>query len=125
MSNFRKLDVYNKSLQFVDDIYKLSKQFPDEERFSLTNQLKRAATSVCLNIAEGSGRYHKKDFAQFLRVSLGSSLECSALLDIALKLSYISDNEHAKFIEKCAEISKMLNGLISSLSRNQELTTSN
>ena len=117
MSDFRKLGVYNKSLQFVNDIYKLSDKFPNEERFSLTSQFKRAAASICLNIAEGSGRYHKKDFAHFLRSSLGSSLECSALLDIALKLSYISEDEHNNFVEKCAEIGKMLNGLISSLLR--------
>ena len=118
MSDFRKLDVYKKSLLFVEDIYKLTNKFPKEEVFALTNQLKRATTSICLNIAEGSGRYHKKEFMQFLRVSLGSSLECSALLDIALKLSYISRDDHNKFLSKCDEIGRMLNGLISSLTRN-------
>lgn len=117
MSDFRKLGVYAKGLEFVKDVYRLSEKFPPEERISLTNQPKRAVTSICLNIAEGSGRYHKKDFAQFLRVALGSSLECSALLDIAFALSYISKSEHEIFLARCAEISKMLNGLIASLSR--------
>jgi len=115
MSDFRKLDVYNKALQFIEDIYKLTNKFPKEEQFALTNQLKRAATSICLNIAEGCGRYHKKELAQFLRVSLGSSLECSALLDVALRLSYISKDDHDKFLNKCDEIGKMLNGLVGSL----------
>lgn len=116
MSDFRKLTVYNKAVEFVDTIYKLSRKFPKEEQFVLTAQLKRAVTSICLNIAEGSGRYHKKDFAQFLRIAVGSSLECSSLLDIAQKLSFISQQDYNKLIEQCSEIGKMLNGLISSLS---------
>ena len=118
MSDFRKLSVYNKALDFIDAVYKLAGGFPKDEQFGLTSQLKRAANSICCNIAEGNGRYHKKDFAQFLRVALGSSLECSSLLDIAFKLSFISKADYDKLVEQCAEIGKMLNGLISSLSRN-------
>ena len=118
MSDFRKLNVYNKALEFVEDVYKLSNNFPKEEQFALTSQMKRAVTSICLNIAEGSGRHHSKDFIQFLRIALGSSLECSSLLDIALKLSFISEKDYAKLINQCSEIGKMLNGLIGSLTKN-------
>ena len=75
MSDFRKLNVYCKALDFVDAIYKLTGGFPKDEQFGLTSQLKRASSSICCNIAEGNGRYHKKDFMQFLRIALGSSLE--------------------------------------------------
>ena len=118
MSDFRKLDVYNKALEFVCVVYKLTEGFPKEEQFSLTSQLKRAASSICLNIAEGSGRFHKKDFVQFLRIALGSSLECSSLLDIALRLSFVSKNDYERITGMSAEIGRMLNGLINSLTKN-------
>ena len=118
MSDFRKLSVYNKALEFVSAIYKATDKFPRDEQFALTSQLKRAASSVCCNIAEGNGRYHKKEFIQFLRIALGSALECSSLLDIAIKLSFISNSDYEILVEQCSEIGKMLNGLINALSKN-------
>jgi len=115
MSNFKNLEVYNKALDFVQRTYNPCAHFPKDEQFALTNQFKKAATSICLNIAEGSGRYHKKDFRQFLRISLGSSLECASLLDIAVKLGFISQTGYSSTEKQCSEISKMLSGLINSL----------
>jgi len=110
--------VYNKALDFVGKIYDLTDKFPKNEQFMLVSQLKRAAASICCNIAEGNGRYHKTDHVHFLRIALGSSLECSALLDIALKLSFISKDDHDKIDGQGSEIGKMLNGLINALSKN-------
>ncbi len=118
MSDFRKLKVYSKSLEFASAAYDLCKKFPKEEQYALSSQFKKAATSICLNIAEGSGRHSKKDFGQFLRIALGSALECSSLLDIALKLLFISKPEHDNLVNDCNEIGKMLNGLIASLTNN-------
>ena len=118
MSDFRKLEVYKKSLDFVQTIHRITRSYPAEERFALTDQLKRAAYSICANIAEGTGRFHHKDFIQFIRIALGSLLECESLLDISFKVGYIQEDEYKKTIAHCAEIGKMLNGLIRSISKN-------
>ena len=115
MSDYRKLAVYNKALDFVQEVYRISKKFPQDEQFVLTSQIKRSVTSICLNIAEGAGRSSKKEFVQFLRISLGSSLETSSILDIAKRLFFVTEEEYNKLLEASSEISKMLNGLIKSV----------
>ena len=92
--NFEKLEIYKKSLQFVNKIYTIIKNFPKEERFGLTDQLRRASISILANIAEGSGRYHKKDFIQFLRISRSSAFECIALLQVAVAQEYLTKDEY-------------------------------
>ena len=88
--NFENLEVYNLSNNFALKIYKISNNFPKEELFGLTSQIKRAATSVVLNIVEGSGRGSKKDFARFINQAIGSLLEVKAVLILTVKLKYIS-----------------------------------
>ncbi|MFA6475592.1 MAG: four helix bundle protein [Patescibacteria group bacterium] len=80
---FEDLEVWQLSLKLIGSVYKIAKDFPDNERFGLTSQIKRAATSINLNIAEGSGRSTKKDFASFVRNSIGSTREVIACLRIA------------------------------------------
>ncbi len=75
MSNFEKLDVWQKTIDFVDLVYNETRGFPAEERFSLTNQLRRAAVSISSNIAEGSSRSSKGDFARFVEIATGSVFE--------------------------------------------------
>jgi len=75
MSNFEKLDVWQKAIDFVDLVYNETRGFPAEERFSLTNQLRRAAVSISSNIAEGSSRSSKGDFARFVEIATGSVFE--------------------------------------------------
>lgn len=117
MHNFRKLDVYTKSLDLVEDVYILTKGFPKEEIFSLTSQLRRAVISIVLNIAEGSGCGSDKEFLKFLSYSLRSKHEVIACLDIALKLNY-TDKEKTNALEsKLEEISSMIIGLSRSLSK--------
>ncbi len=96
--HFETLDIYKLANEFVLEVYKLVKKFPSEESFGLISQLKRAAISIVLNIAEGSGRNTKKDFAKFISQSIGSLLEVKACLILAGKLSYISKDDFAKIL---------------------------
>lgn len=120
--NFEKLDVYKKSNDFVSEIYLLTRDYPKEEIFGLTSQLRRAAVSISLNIAEGSART-KKDFSRFVDMARGSILECVTILQISLKQNYINETKSNDFKNKLIEISKMLSGLKRSLTTNYELRT--
>ncbi len=113
--NFEKLDVYKRSINFVNKIYKITKDFPANEIYGITSQIRRASLSVPSNIAEGSGRYHKKDFAQFLRIARSSIYECVPLLEIACNENYITKSFFEESIVDCNELAKMVNGLITSL----------
>jgi four helix bundle protein len=113
--DFEKLDVYKKALLFTEEIYTISKNFPKEELYGLAGQLRRAPISISANIAEGNGRYNKRDFAQFLRIARGSIYECVPLLQISLKQLYIEEDAYKKLTANCNELAKMINGLISSL----------
>jgi len=113
---FEELAVYWKAIDFIDKVYALTREYPNEEIFCLTSQLRRAAISVSLNIAEGSSRT-KKDFCRFLDVAKGSVHECVAVLEVSLKQNYINRSTFEKFREYLVEISKMLSGLKRSLTQ--------
>ena len=115
MHNLRKLDVYAKGLEVVGEVYKLTKGFPKEELFGLTSQLRRAVTSVVLNIAEGSGCGSDKEFLKFLSYTLRSEHEVTACLGIALKLGYTNKETIKKLESNLEEISSMIIGLGRSL----------
>ena len=87
----KDLDAWRKSLDLVEMVYKVTKEFPKEELYGLTNQLRRAAVSVPSNIAEGAGRGSKKEFIQFLHIALGSLSEVETQLVIAKRLGYLKD----------------------------------
>lgn len=89
MAGFKDLSVYNKGLDIVKEVYEVSKKFPKEEIFGLTNLLRRAVTSIVLNIAEGSGCESSKEFSRFLNYALRSKHEAIACLDITERLGYI------------------------------------
>ncbi len=92
--NHKELDVWNKSMDLVESIYEISNAFPNDEKFGLTNQIRRAAISIPSNIAEGAGRKGNKEFIQFLHTSLGSLTELDTQYLIAVRLNYINkDNE--------------------------------
>jgi len=114
--NFEKLTVWQKSLDFIELIYEISKKFPFEERFGLQSQLRRAAVSIALNIAEGSGRSTQKDFKRFIHDSIGSLRETITCLHIAKKLHYLKENQFNQAYQDGIEISKMLFGLAKKLS---------
>jgi four helix bundle protein len=113
---FEKLDVYKKAIDFVNDVHSLMRTFPKDEMFGLTNQLRKAAVSVPLNISEGSAR-SKKDFSRFIDMARGSIFECVTALRILLKQRYLDQKRLFDLENKLTDLSKMLSGLKSSMSR--------
>jgi four helix bundle protein len=111
MQGHRDLQVWQKAMLFVTDIYRATSIFPRSEVYGLTNQVRRAAVSVPSNIAKGCGRSSKKEFAQFLSHVLGSLLEVETQLEIAQNLGYLSDQSARDLLLKTNEIGRMLNGL--------------
>ncbi len=112
MTSYKNLDAWKLAMQLVTDIYQLSKNFPKEEMFGLTSQIRRAAISIPANIAEGVGRNYKKDTVQFLHISRGSLYELETLLNIAVMVELISTdsfNKISPLIDKCLQL---INGLI-------------
>jgi four helix bundle protein len=113
---FRKLNVWNEAMELVEEVYnKLLPMLPSMERFSLSSQSSRAVISIPANISEGSGRYSKKEFKQFLYNARGSLYELMTLLDIMARLKYISSDLQLRIENKLDRISGLLNGLINSL----------
>ena len=108
--NFENLDVYNRSLDFIDSVYELTKLFPKEELYALTNQLKRAAVSVALNIGEGAGSTDKK-FNNYLRIASDSLKECVVCLTIATRRKYITNEQNENLRSEIIIIAKMLTNL--------------
>ena len=108
MARFKNLIVYQKSKELVMQVYALLKQFPDEERFALCGQIRRAAISIPSNIAEGMARMSNKDQSHFLNIAYGSFMELYAQLDIAHDLGYINQNEYDKIEKSINEIDKMI-----------------
>jgi four helix bundle protein len=121
---FEKLRVYQKALDLVDQVYKITKKYPQEERFGLINQFRRAAVSVVLNLAEGSGGT-KAEFKQFLKIARRSIRECVAVIEVSFRQKYITNELKQDLRSACADISKMITGLLKSLSPNDERSTPN
>ncbi|MCP4438145.1 MAG: four helix bundle protein [Aureispira sp.] len=112
---FERLDVWQKSRTLVKAVYKLSKQFPKEEMFGLTNQVRRAAVSVSSNIAEGNSRFSKKDKARFIEIAYGSLMEILSQLIVAQDLEYIEQHNLDKIKPLIYEINNKLIALRKSL----------
>ena len=110
------LNVYKKAMDFVLSIYQLTASFPSEEKYGITSQLRRAAVSIPCNIAEGVSKNSTKDYIRFLYISLGSVSELECLLEIALRLSYTSNNTSDNELNI---IKKMLIKLIASLKKRE------
>lgn len=111
------LKVYQKSLDFVLSIYQLTTSFPDEEKYGLTSQLRRATVSIPCNIAEGVSRSSTKDYIRFLRISLGSVSEIECLLEISTRLNYCDTISILR--NDLTIIKKMLIKLIDSLRKRE------
>lgn len=108
MKGFRNLIVWQKSHQLALDIYKLTAEFPNEEKFGITSQIQRAAVSIPNNIAEGSGRKSNKEFAQFLSISLGSANEVEYLIELSKDLGLIKLKTAEPLFALIGEIQSML-----------------
>ena len=105
---FKNLIVYQKSKELVKQVYALLKQFPDDERFALCSQMRRAAISVPSNIVEGMARLSSKNQTHFLNIAYGSLMELYAQLDIAHDLGYVSDEDFMLIETHIDEIDKMI-----------------
>lgn len=114
MKTHKDLDVWILAIDFVTELYQLTAQFPKEEVYGLSSQMRRAAISIPSNIAEGAARNHKTEFRQFLYIALSSASELETQLIISEKLLYISKTQRENLNEKLNTISKMLQGLIKS-----------
>ena len=116
MSGYKELKVYKRSYKAAKAIYEMTVGFPNEERYGITNQLRRAALSIPLNIAEGYAKKEsQEEFKRFLMMALGSSNEVLVLIDFSKDVGYISDEKHRKAFAEYEEIASMLNSFIQSV----------
>ena len=117
---FEKLDVWQKSRLLVRDIYLITKSFPEDERFGLTSQLRRAMISVSCNIAEGTSRWSNKEKIRFIEIDYGSLMEVVNCLMLAFDLEYISEQKILELRFNIDIVANKLNGLKKSFDRSVE-----
>ena len=119
-ASFRDLKVWRDSMTLVEDVYRISKGFPSDERFGLTAQLRRAAVSIPSNIGEGKRRKRQKAFLHHLDIALGSQGEVDVQLELALRLGFLPRSQYDKVAQPVDEVGRMLNGLIESMQPQDE-----
>lgn len=117
MHKLNDLKIWNKAMDIAEKNYLLSAEFPTEERFGLTSQIRRSAVSVPSNIAEGAGRSTNGEFRNFLSIANGSSYELLTQLILSHRLNLISEEKARPIISEVIEVQKMNNGLIKSLEK--------
>lgn len=123
MRDYRNIKAFQLADDLVLEIYRLTKQFPKEELYGLTSQLRRAAVSVPTNIAEGASRQHKRDYLHFLYIARGSMAETEYLLHLSNQLNY-SESKNIEGIKDLGQqVAKTLSGLISSVEKETNLAT--
>ena len=110
--NFRKLQLWKSSMNLTTEIYKLTRNFPEHERYGLSSQMQRASVSIPSSIAEGFGRESTKELLRFLYTARGSLMELSTQLEICNNLGYLSEEEHSCIQRLADEVNRLLNGLI-------------
>jgi four helix bundle protein len=115
VKTYKDLEVWKKSIELVASIYEATKQFPKEELYGLTNQIRRSAVSIPSNTAEGFSRASTKEYIQFLYIALGSSAEVETQLIIAKNIGYLPEHDFDKINNELKSIRKMLNALITIL----------
>jgi four helix bundle protein len=115
IKSYRDLEVWQKAMQLVEDVYKATQAFPREEQFALTNQMRRAAVAVPSNIAEGHGRTGPKEYLHFLSIAHGSVMELETQVLIAQRLGYLEPEKSDCMLQGAGSVSMMLRALISKL----------
>ncbi|HKI26794.1 MAG TPA: four helix bundle protein [Candidatus Sulfotelmatobacter sp.] len=110
--SYRQLVAWQKAMEFVREIYRVTRAFPGDEIYGLTSQLRRAAVSVPSNIAEGQARYSRREFYRFLQIARGSVAEIETQIEIATSLDYLTPASARSLLCKTAELGRILNGLI-------------
>ena len=117
VQNYRQLIVWQKAMELVGMVYDLTDTFPSDERFGLTQQIRRAVVSVPSNIAEGQGRNSTKEFINHLSIAYGSLMETETQTLIAEMRKYVSSERCNEVMDKTAEVGRLINGLSNSLGR--------
>lgn len=112
ITTYADLEIYKESYKLALEIYIITKKFPKDELYSLTSQIRRASTSITLNIVEGYGRLSKEEFKRFLKISLGSTNETKTLLEFSKDLNYINEKEYIDIKNRYEILSKMIYSMI-------------
>lgn len=115
MHQFKELSVWQKAVALATDVYTCTKDFPTEEKFGLTSQIRRSVVSISSNIAEGAGRKSKKEFRHFLDIAYGSASELDTQLLIAQNLNFLNSKCYKTLSKRINEIQKMIYSLSKSL----------
>ena len=111
MFNFEKLETWQKAIDFADSVYRMTRGYPADERFGLTNQMRRAAVSISSNIAEGTSRSSRADYARFVEIATGSVFEVVSQAFISQRQGFLDDEKFANLYSGAEELSRMLSGL--------------
>lgn len=115
IKTFRDLKIWQQSMELVTEIYKTTSQFPEEEKYGLTSQLRRSSVSIPSNISEGFGRNSQGDFKRFVNISMGSLFELQTQIEVAKNLEFISEEIFQKLYEDTREIERMMSSFIRTL----------
>ena len=115
MFTFERLDIWQKAIEFADLVYSLTRSFPSDERFGLTNQMRRAAVSISSNVAEGSSRNSRTDFARFVEIATGSLFEVVSQSFIGQRQGFLKESDFQQIYSAAEEQGRMLSGLRKSL----------
>ncbi|MGQ8338789.1 four helix bundle protein [Sunxiuqinia sp. A32] len=118
IKNYKRLKVWEKSIELVVDIYRITESFPNSEQYGLISQVRRCSVSVPSNIAEGAGRQSEKEFNHFFNIAKGSTNELETQLIISQRLKFITEDDFNDCITKIEELQKMISGLQKSLTAN-------
>ncbi len=115
IKNFRDLQVWQKGIEIVKNVYETVSSFPKQECFGLTSQMQRCSVSIPSNIAEGFNRFHNNDYKRFLHIVLGSCAELETQIEISMELKYINKEKKHFLLEKLDHESRMIRNLIKKL----------
>ena len=107
MNNYQNLKIWMKAMDLVEEVYKLMKLLPNEEKFGLTSQIKRSSISIPSNVAEGAGRNSNKEFKYFLSIANGSTTELETQLILTKRLNFTEEIDIEPLLALCEEIKKM------------------
>ncbi|HSK72251.1 MAG TPA: four helix bundle protein [Pyrinomonadaceae bacterium] len=115
IKSHRDLIAWQKAMNLTVEIYRITKNFPKDELYALTSQIRRCSASIAANIAEGQGRRLSGEFNQFLGNARGSLLELDTHIELAFRVGYINEKQHNNLQEKINEVGRILNGLMRSI----------
>ncbi|RIJ37269.1 four helix bundle protein [Pontibacter oryzae] len=122
MHNFKELRVWKEAIELAKLVYRVTSLFPQEERYGLKSQVNRAVVSIPSNIAEGAGRGSDKEFAQFLKIALGSAFELETQLILAESFGFVNKPQYSDLTQKNEGVQKMLNGFINMLDKKSRVS---